>query len=247
MFERLLAALIILALLVLVMFIALPYTPGNDRSNSQSSTPPTRVEPAPAPTEIVNAKPPAANEETVAKTEPAPPAPEKPVASAPERSATGAQEPPVPNPPASGSDSVKPPIAAEKSDRDAPGGNAPPKRKFVKYFLDRLPISASAEPPPKAVPTPRYDRPIEDKPKVNASKADRLRTNTPPRTVQRYPRRVLIRGDREYDDDGGEYVRRTDYDPPHWNRTHYYECANGRCDCSCDRPYWARRGPPCWD
>lgn len=38
------------------------------------------------------------------------------------------------------------------------------------------------------------------------------------------------------------YVTRAEYDDP-WNRTDYYECAGGSCDCSCNRPYWARSGP----
>lgn len=41
------------------------------------------------------------------------------------------------------------------------------------------------------------------------------------------------------------HVRDVRYRDP-WRRTDYYECSDGWCDCSCDRPYWSRSGP-CWD
>jgi outer membrane biosynthesis protein TonB len=43
------------------------------------------------------------------------------------------------------------------------------------------------------------------------------------------------------------YLRRADYRRA-WRRTDDYECADGRCDCSCEpRYYWARTPPECWD
>jgi hypothetical protein len=250
MFERLLAALIILALLVLVMFIALPYTPGSDRPNSNSGNTTTRVEPGvPPPSESAKVKPPVEKETTVAKNEPAPQAPETIAPPPPEKPSAEPQKAQVPNPPANGADSEgKAPVPTPKQERDNAGGDAPPKQKFVKSYLDRLPISPAAEPPPKASPTVRYDRPIEAKRNVNNSKGDRLNSQTPSRTTaQRPTQRVLFKGDRERDDDIGEYIRRGGEAPPAWNRTHYYECAGGRCECSCERPYWARSGSPCWD
>jgi hypothetical protein len=249
MFERLLAALIILALLVLVMFIALPY-PGGDRSNTQAvdQPPPPVVEPAVGPSETARVKsPPGQNE--VANNEAAPQPPEKPAA--------GAQETPVPNPPGNiGVDNKAPapapvPAPAEKGAREIGANEAQPKEKFVK-IQDRLP--ADAEQPSKPVVALKGDKPATEKPKAIKPKSDKLRidrpkTETASRTPVRPPPppRVYIKEYRDRDDGIGEYIRRTDYGPPDWHRTHYYECADGRCDCSCNRPYWSRSGPPCWD
>ena len=215
MFERLLAALIVLALLVIVMFIALPYTPGSEPARAPS------VE-KPAPPESARAKPPAAGQNDAIKNEAAPP---------PEKPAGGAKDVPVPNPPANGVG--KAPTLTEKQERDGGGGKAPPKQKSVKNHQDKLPISAEAEPPSKTVPAAKPDKP---KPQT----VSRMPAQQP-------PRQAFIKGDRERDDGIGDYIRRTGYNPLDWHRTHYYECADGRCDCSCDRPYWAKRGPPCWD
>ena len=133
---------------------------------------------------------------------------------------------------------------------------AQPKQKFVKSYSDRL--SPGAELPAKALETAKADKPATEKPVAAKPKSDKLtirklkpretRTETTSRTpVQQRRPRVYIKEERERGDGIGEYMRRTDYGPPGWHRTHYYECADGRCDCSCDRPYWARSGPPCWD
>ena len=239
MFERLLAALIILALLVLVMFIALPYPTGSDRVNSPAVEQAPPVEQAAAPQE----KSPTAGQTEIAKNEAAPPAPEKPAASP--------QETPVPNPPGNkGVDTDK--VPAEKGAREIGSGEAQPKQKFVKGNQDRLP--RDTELPAKPVETAKADKPVTEKPVAAKPKSDRLEIRKPkpskPRTetasripVQRPGPRVYLK-----EDDGiGDYIRRTDYSRPDWHRTHYYECADGRCDCSCDRPYWSRSGPPCWD
>jgi hypothetical protein len=44
---------------------------------------------------------------------------------------------------------------------------------------------------------------------------------------------------------GRPYVKTAKY-RGRWDRTDYYECEGGRCDCSCDQPYWSRSGP-CWN
>ena len=268
MFERLLAALIILALLVLVMFIALPETAVNNRPTSVSGTPPTRVEPDATPpsdsaklkppvettppaetTAPVEITPPVEKETTVAKNEPPVKAAETEVPPPPERPPAEAQKERVPNPPAHGVDSaVEPPAAAPRQDRDVAGEDAPRKQKFVKYYLDRLPITPAVEPRPRPLATARYDNPIVESPKASAPKADRWQSQAPPRrTAHRLPQPILVKGDRERDDDMGDYVHRTEYDASGSNRTHYDDCRDGRCDCSCERPYWAGRGSPCWD
>lgn len=248
MFERLLAALIILALLVLVMFIALPYTPGNERTNAPVLNPPA----APAPTESAKVNPPPVKPEIVVKNDPVPPPekpappppPEKQAPPPPEKPVAETPNAPVPNPPGNTTDKAdQGPPAAERHDREIAGGNAPPKQIIVKY-QDRLPISPGAEPPPKSYATPRYDKPA----------IERTKTEIVPRPVLRVPpRRILIKSDREVDDDFGEdtrreYVRRDAYAPPVWTRGRYSECAEGRCDCGCgQQPYWARRSPGCPD
>jgi hypothetical protein len=255
MFERLLAALIILALLVLVMFIALPETAVSPRSPSVSGAPPTRVEPnITPPSESAKLKPveiipPGEKETTVAKNEPPAKAPGTEVPPPPEKPPVEAPKERVPNPPADGVDrAVEPPAATPRQDRDVAGGGAPPKQKFVKYYLDRLPITPAVEPRPRPLATARYDKPLLEPPKVSAPKADRWQSQAPPRrTAQRLPQPILVKGDRERDDDIGDHVRRAEYDEPGWNRNHYDDCAEGRCDCGCEQPYWARRGPPCWD
>jgi hypothetical protein len=247
MFERLLAALIILALLVLVMFIALP---DSGRINAPAVNRSPAVEPAVPPSESARVKPPAAEGQTeVAKNEAAPPPPEKPAASP--------QEVQVPNPPGNSSVDTgkKAPAPVEKGEREIGSSETPPKQKLVKSNYERLP--PDKELPAKPIETAKADKPAEkpvpampkaDKLKVHKSKIDRPRTETVSRLPVRRPGpRGYIKEYRERDDDIGEYIQRTDYSRPDWHRTHYYECANGRCDCSCDRPYWARRGPPCWD
>ena len=249
MFERLLAALIILALLVLVMFIALPYPTGSDRLNSPAVDQAPPVEPTVGPSETARVKSPSAEPSEIAKNEVAP-SPEKPAAT---------QEAPVPNPPGnSGVDSniskapAPVPVPAEKGEREIGAGEAQPQQKFVKINQDRLP--ADAEQPSKPVAAAKKgDKPVTETPKAGKPKSDKLRiykpkTDTASRIpMQQHRPRVFVKSDRDRDDGIGDYIRRTDHSPPDWHRTHYYECADGRCDCSCDRPYWSRSGPPCWD
>ena len=243
MFERLLAALIILALLVLVMFIALPE---GQRANTRAVDPPSPVQPAAPPSETARAKSPAVEGQTeVAKTDAPPPPPASP------------QDVQVPNPPGNNSvDTDKAtPSPAEKGGREIGSADTQPKPKFVKSNDDRLP--QAAELPAKPVEAAKADKPTErlvpakptsDKLRVHKPRIDRPRTETVSRIpVQGSGPRVYIKEERERYDGIGEYIQRTRYSRPDWHRTHYYECADGRCDCSCDRPYWARRGPPCWD
>lgn len=252
MFERLLAALIILALLVLVMFIALPYPSGSDRASAPVADLPPVVTPTATPPEAARAKPPASAPTGVAQNDTPPQAIEPPGAPT--------QEAPVPNPPGKiGSENPnnKAPAASDKGEREIGAGETRPKLKFVKTFTDRL--TADAEQPSKPVIALKGDKPTIEKPKTVKPKADKLRIERPKtETVTRVPvqpaprvtlkdeppPRVYLKSERIRDDGIGEYIRRADYGTD-WNRTHYYECSNGRCDCSCDRPYWARRGPPC--
>ena len=248
MFERLLAALIILALLVLVMFIALPYPTGSDRANAPIVDQPTPVEPTPAPSETARAKSPPAGQENVANNDVVPQPSEKPAA--------GAQDVPVPNPPGNSAENTgKPPAPipapAEKGDRQIPAGETQPKQKFVKMNQDRL--ATGAEQAPKPAVALKGDKPVTEKPVAAKPKSDKLKIQRPktemasrlPALPPRQP--VYLKDDPRRNDGIGDYIRRTDYSESEWHRTHYYECTDGRCECSCDRPYWARSGPPCWD
>ena len=249
MFERLLAALIILALLVLVMFIALPY-PSGDRAAPTPVEQPSAVEPTVPPIDSERAKSPDAAPDRAAENKAIPTPAEKPAVT---------QDVPVPNPPSnkSADSENKAPLPADKIARDNPGGiETKPKQKFVKTHPERLPASAELEP----IATSKVDKPAAaaaEKPKVGKPKADKLRIDktrtetafrSPVQPPQRYVvRQDRVRGDRVRDDGIGEYIRRSDNGPPDWHRTHYYECADGRCECACDRPYWASSGPPCSD
>ncbi len=252
MFQRLLAALIVLAMLVLVMFFALPYTPGGVPVVTTPSAPAPSVEPrvvqttpAKPETPVIVAKP----ETPVPSTKPETPVivakPDTPVTVAkpdtpvtvpnpgtPPPTKTAAQPEPAP---------AESPPAASRTDRitQAPADSAPsPSNKVVKRVKSRDELAKSAEPPPQ---------PNE------AAKGDRLKINHPNTVIlSRAPRRassrVLASRERESDDDIGDYIRSTGYDPRPRRRSYEYDCADGRCECNCDRPYWARRGgPPCWD
>ena len=265
MFEKLLAALIILALLVLVMFIALPYKPGSD-SASAPQTPPVEIAKpkpvAPPPTKITKIEPepsppqapaPKALKKPVEK--PAPKAAEKPtekpapkVAEKPpaEKPMAEAQPAPVPNPSGNAgvSDVSKSAEPTQTGDQEMVGADAPPRHKVVKYYLDRLPVSPDAEPRPKPTATARSDRPVvEEKlqPEVNAAKADRLRIASAPR-MRRSPQHLIVRDDGDSDDDIGDYIRHSSTVSPGWQRTPDEDCPDGRCNCYCAHPYWASSG-----
>jgi hypothetical protein len=247
MFERLLAALIILALLVLVMFIALPYPTGGDRTSTPPAEQPPIVDPNTPQQEAAKPQPPAAGENKIANNDAAPPPVETPPA--------GAQDTPVPNPPGkpSGDNSGKAPVQRTPATSEKGGGGAQPVRKLIKPYQDKLPLSAEAEQPSKPALAAKGDKSAVEKPKPGKPKSDKLKiekpkTETASRIPARQPqKRHLIKDDRDRDDGIGDYIRRTEYSPPDWRRTHYYECTNGQCDCRCERPYWARRGAPCWD
>jgi len=250
MFERLLAALIILALLVLVMFIALP--PGDlqwTRPRAPEPAPSEAAKPEPAKPELVpadNPQPkPVPDEVIVARNEPAPvpPLPDK----SPLRTA------PVPNPAGSAAETAKgTPTPKEPQDRAVASSDAPPKQKFVKSFLDRLPLSPAAEPAPRSSATARNDQlplPPEDKPRPNSAKSDKLYTERRPRLLTPPPPpapRLAARDTRERSDEIGNYIRQTDGAPTSWYRARYYDCPDGRCDCNCPHPYWASSAG-CWD
>ena len=251
MFERLLAALIILALLVLVMFIALPYPTGGDRTDTPPVNRQIVVEPDVTPSEAAKTKASETAPNEVAKNDAIPKAVETPA----ETPAAVAKDNPVPNPPGNNSvDTSKAPTPANKAEREIGSSeNTQPRQKVVKSNHDRL--QADAELPAKPVETAKADKPaIEKSPKPPKSKSDKLRTDKPrtikprPQTASRIPvqqpgPRLYIKEYREREDGVGHYIRHT----AAGTRTHYDECANGQCECSCDRPYWARSSTPCWD
>lgn len=259
MFERLLAALIILALLVLVMFIALPagdlgkFT--TTTTKPETTTPEVAAKPEVAKPEVAKQEPPrpevvptqpqtkTAPDETVIAGNDLPPLPEK----SPLRTA------PVPNPASNAAESAKgTPTPKAPQDRAVASSDAPPKQKFVKYFQDRLPLSPAAEPPPRSSTSARYDQlappPQPDtRPRLNSAKSDKLYFDRPPRHFAQRPLpRYAARETRERSDDIGNYIRRTDDAPNSWYRARYYDCADGQCDCGCPQPYWASSGG-CWD
>jgi hypothetical protein len=231
MFERLLAALIILALLVLVMFIAFPDPSGRRQSDIEPTTDQTALDTPAVKPDPQPEQPPV----------PVVPAPSQTAEKTPDRVAPGAGDPPVPNP--SGEVTTLEP-AATPTRREAKREeitDAPPRQKIVK-IVDRLPQEPRAAPSPRPEVTPRQSK--------AAPKTDSFTTIERDDAV-----RVSAKDDRRRDDIG-TYLRRTvakprkSGAPPRWRRTHYYECTGGDCSCDCDRPYWSRRGDPedpCWD
>lgn len=262
MFERLLAALIILALLVLVMFIALP--PGDLQWGK--ATPPSKPD-APTPEVAVNPEPakpeparpevlkpvPAKSELVPAQTPQPKPVPDEvvvagneppPIPPLPDKSPL--RTAPVPNPTGNAAETAKgTPTPKELQDRAVASSDGPARRKFVKYYLDRLPLSPDAEPPPRSSTAGRYDLlpppPVESRPRLNGAKSDKLYFQRPPqRFAQRPAPRFAARETRERSDDIGNYIRRTDDDAPNgWYRARYNDCTDGQCDCGCPQPYWA--------
>jgi hypothetical protein len=256
MFERLLAALIILALLVLVMFIALP---AGDLGKFTTTTKPEPTAPEVAAKPEVN-KPEAAKPEVVPAQNPQPkPVPdetivaanETPIPPLPEKSPL--RTAPVPSPTGNAAETAKgTPTPKAPQDRAVASSDGPPRQKFVKYFLDRLPLSPAAEPPPRSSTTGLYDQlppppPPPSRPKLNSAKSDKLYIERRHRNLAQRPApRFAARETRERSDDIGNYIRRTDDAPNAWYRARYYDCPDGQCDCDCPHPYWASSAG-CWD
>lgn len=222
--EKLLALLIIVAMLILVMFLALP---DSGRDNRRAD----RGDPEPATRERVVIQ-------QVPEPEVTPiPAPE-PARQLETSKPSG--EVVVPDP-RSRTQHVQP---AERTEAPAPKqdigrgevkiSSAPksPKRP------DRLPMTA-----PEPVPTVKAAK-IRPKVKTETiafrqvpqpSAPEYQYRTQPQQTQQTQPTQPRKRS----------YVRTAKY-RGRWDRTDYYECQGGSCDCSCNQPYWSRSGP-CWD
>lgn len=99
-------------------------------------------------------------------------------------------------------------------------------------------------------------RPEEAKEKENLVKMDKIEEKLPASKVvpQRRVNQTSISQGRPKSSEAAirrrrysrTYVKRTEFRDP-WRRTDYYDCVGGFCDCTCDRPYWARSSPECWD
>jgi hypothetical protein len=162
-----------------------------------------------------------------------------------DRLAPGPGDPPVPDPNRDLAERTAPAAPTPKEAREGEQSLAPPKQeKVAKRFVDKLPREPDVAPPPKAVATEKRSRPKEDIVSRTIITKREVRV-----AAKRNAERVVVRRDVERSDEGlTKLVRRTTEVPPAWRRTHNYECTGGRCDCDCDRPYWARSGDsPCWD
>jgi hypothetical protein len=227
--EKLLALLIIVAMLILVMFLALPDSRQRaDRGDPEPTTrervviqqaPEREVTPVPTP-------------EPEAEPEPATPAQPsgssgngKIVVPDPRSRTQQVQKeaPEMKEAPASSKEGL-----AQKQDNGRSEVAAKqPKRQ------DRLPMTAS-----EPVHTPKSGK---IKPKVKTEtvvvrKAPEPESEPVYRTQQT---RTTVQSRSR------PYVKKAKY-RDRWDRTDYYECEGGRCDCSCEQPYWARSGP-CWN
>jgi hypothetical protein len=243
MIERLLASLIVLAMLVLVFFIVFPNT---ETRNAGGDLPPKEEErigpgggkrqtpPEVAPKDA--GKPDAPDGER--------PAPDEKRADKP----SIVPDPGAPKPEAPDEDTARPAPDDGSPSRDAPSSKTVkgPEKEQDKIAEQKIPR-----------PVPERDK-KGDKEKVSYAKNGDQAREAEPRYSRRYPKREreaephysdrYPKREREAgrDDEGGVYVRQTQY-RERWRRNHYYECEGGSCDCTCDRPYWSRNGPVCWE
>ncbi|NJM34381.1 MAG: hypothetical protein HC850_06340 [Rhodomicrobium sp.] len=222
MIERLLASLIVLAMLVLVFFIAFPSNQSGDRNGTEfrqkeeERIPPNGGSRQAAPKDT---------------DKPATPPAEKPAAPTKQ-----VETPPVvPDP-----NSSKPVTTTQddnklKDDSVVSSEPQPPQPQKV--------------PPKEAerIAQQKIERPVPNRgDKRNKENVRSVRNGRPAREVQEPHYRRYSKPVRDDDDDDGAHFRQAQY-KARWRRNHYYECEGGRCDCSCARPYWSRHGPICWD
>lgn len=201
--EKLLALLIIMAMLILVMFLALP---DSGKVGTKAERP--EIESAPRERYVERASEPAADK------------PGGETAPAGNGKANVPNPPGAPAQPQSAQDTTSPP----KQDNGTNGTKLTQAAKQPKR-QDRLPF-AKSEP----LPTVR-----------TAKEKIKLRTETVIARQPAPPRYV------EYRTEESRVYVKPEKRRSRWDRTHYYECDGGRCDCSCTQPYyWARSGP-CWD
>lgn len=256
MVERFLASVIILAMLVLIMFIAFPGDSADDpdiltRPKDQEQIAQNGQKPAPAqPGEQPSAKEPTAEERAVSAKDESKPAEDlKNGDAAPEEPGAASDKPQTA--PSGQQDAQKTRTAeptAETSDAPGPAVTDAAKKEAPRLEQDGQQASEPAI-SPRSADAPETEPLRRPKPNREA-KADKVNLK-PARSAHRKtvpgrsePRQVKTRESRR--DEIGRYIRQADYSD-RWRRTHYYECVGGRCDCSCDRPYWARSGPVCWE
>jgi hypothetical protein len=224
--EKLLALLIIVAMLILVMFLALP----DSRSKRADGDPgpttgepivtPVPTEPEPEPEPIIQAQPnePSGNGTIVV--------PDPRSRSQPVQEAEG---PAMKEAPASPKEGLAQKQDGGRSEVKTSAASKRPKRQ------DRLPMTASE--PAHTVKSGKI-RPKVKTETVVVRKAPEPESE-PNEPVYRKQRTQQVQSR------GRPYVKTAKY-RGRWDRTDYYECEGGRCDCSCDQPYWSRSGP-CWN
>ena len=224
--EKLLALLIIVAMLILVMFLALPDS-GSKRADGDPGpttrerivTPvPTEPEPEPEPVIQAQRNEPSGNGKIVV---PDPRSRSQPVREA--------ESPAMKEAPAAPKEGRAQKQDSGRSEVQTRVVSKQPKRQ------DRLPVTASE--PVQTVKSGKI------KPKVKTEtivvrKAPEPESE-PNEPVYRTQRTQTVQSR------GRPYVKAAKY-RGRWDRTDYYECEGGRCDCSCDQPYWSRSGP-CWN
>ncbi len=145
----------------------------------------------------------------------------------------------------------KPQMQAERTPPVVPNPGTPPPKKTPAPAEKKMETARAPE--KSSVPKSAQKR---VKQKVVKKTRGRLRESTVAE-AKSATRENVTRIERTppmaYDDDRDDarrphrYLRRADYRKA-WRRTDDYECADGRCDCSCEpRYYWARTPPECWD
>jgi type IV secretory pathway VirB10-like protein len=225
--EKLLALLIIVAMLILVMFLALPDS-GQKRADGDPGpttqdriVTPVPTEPEPEPEPAIRAQPnePASNGKVVV---PDPRSRSQPVRET--------ESPAMKEAPASPKEGLAQKQDSGRSEVKTSAASKQPKRP------DRLPMSATE--PVHTVKSGKI------RPKVRTETVVVRKTlepaaepNEPVYRAQQTRTTVQSRS--------RPYVKPAKY-RDRWDRTDYYECEGGRCDCSCDQPYWSRSGP-CWN
>ena len=252
MFERLLAALIILAMLVLIMFIAFPDAVERLRQSSAGLEPHSVV--------------PKEQDQIPEKKQSQPKQAEKPEEQKPPTAQQGEKTAQA-KPETSGKPSATPEMSNKPTVVPSPG--TPPPKSMAppphEKMAEKPPAEKSAEQKPEAQPPQqaskdqeqmpyRYTEPTPVKRPVpnEAHKENKLRIASFRERERPAPRygytKRYVRPVPEEDRIGG-YIRRTQYSG-YWRRPYYeYDCGDVpcNCDCSSSRPYWARSNPNCWN
>lgn len=222
-FEKLLASLIILAMLVLIMFLAFDNDRGGSNSVVERFDPKIEERPQPA-------------QEVATREAPQPQPPQQP------------QTPPVvPTQPQPRTDPQPQPQPSGDAKAPVPDPASPPalqRQDLVRTETEapKIPPTVPAQPAPVTHDAPakfqgRLRKQADGRQQsVRTSKVARKDLDLRRTSIERAPGKQP----RE------RFIQRADYGE-RWYRNHRYECVGGECSCDCDRPYWSTSGPICED